>query len=148
MEQMYEVVADVSNYYKFVPYVQKSYVHSRKNNQFKADVVVGFPPLKEVYTSTVTENKPYLISSECKDGRLFNYLLNEWKFNPGVKDIKQSCVIDFKVAFEFKSILHRRIANLFFDIICDQMENAFKAEAKKRFGTPSIKSHVLFSYKS
>lgn len=148
MEEMYSVVSDVKNYYKFVPYVKKSHVHSKNPNGFKADLIVGFPPLNEVYTSNVTLKSPHLVTSECKDGRLFNYLLNEWRFSPGLKDIPHSCVLDFKVSFEFKSLLHSNIANLFFDLICDQMENAFITEAKKRFGDASIKSHILTSKRS
>ncbi|XP_065369141.1 coenzyme Q-binding protein COQ10, mitochondrial [Calliphora vicina] len=148
MDEMYSVVSDVKNYYKFVPYVKKSHVHSNHSNGFKADLIVGFPPLNEIYTSNVTLKCPNLVTSECKDGRLFNYLLNEWRFSPGLKDIPQSCVLDFKVSFEFKSLLHSNIANLFFDLICDQMENAFITEAKKRYGVASIKSHILTSRRS
>ncbi|KAL5293386.1 COQ10A family protein [Megaselia abdita] len=142
---MFEVVSDVSNYYKFVPYVKKSKVHSKFSNGYKADLIVGFPPLNEKYTSKVTLDSPSLVKSVCTDGRLFNFLLNEWKFSPGLKDIPQSCVLDFTVSFEFKSLLHSNIANLFFDLICDQMEYAFILEAQKRFGSPSIKSHILSS---
>lgn len=149
MSEMYEVVADVKNYYQFVPYVKKSHVHShRGDNYFRADLIVGFPPLNEKYTSNVTLEAPSLVKSVCNDGRLFNYLLNEWRFSPGLKDIPQSCVLDFKVSFEFKSIIHSNIANLFFDLICDQMESAFQTEAGRRFGPPSIKSHVLSSKRS
>ncbi|XP_067631624.1 coenzyme Q-binding protein COQ10, mitochondrial [Eurosta solidaginis] len=143
VQEMYEVVADVTNYYRFVPYVKKSLVHSKQQNRFKADLIVGFPPLNERYTSTVTLAEPTLVKSVCNDGRLFNYLLNEWRFSPGLKDIPQSCVIDFKVKFEFKSLIHSNIANIFFDLICDQMEHAFVAEAERRHGPPSIKSHIL-----
>lgn len=140
---MYAVVSDVKNYQNFVPYVKKSYVHSAHSNGFKADLIVGFPPLNEVYTSHVTLKSPNLVTSECRDGRLFDYLLNEWRFSPGLKDIPQSCVLDFKVTFQFKSLLHSNIANLFFDLICEQMEQAFVTEAKRRYGEASIKSHIL-----
>ncbi|XP_018796094.1 PREDICTED: coenzyme Q-binding protein COQ10, mitochondrial [Bactrocera latifrons] len=143
MHEMYAVVSDVSNYYKFVPYVKKSLVHSQRNGGFKADLIVGFPPLSERYTSNVSLSAPNLVKSVCHDGRLFNFLLNDWRFSPGLKDIPQSCVVDFKVAFEFKSRIHSNIANIFFDLICDQMEHAFVAEAKRRYGPPSIKSHIL-----
>lgn len=143
MQEMYAVVADVSNYYKFVPYVKKSLVHSQRDGGFKADLIVGFPPLNEQYTSNVSYNAPNLVKSICNDGRLFNFLLNDWRFSPGLKDIPQSCVVDFKVTFEFKSLIHSNIANIFFDLICDQMEHAFVAEAERRYGPPSIKSHIL-----
>ncbi|KAH8272804.1 hypothetical protein KR018_000471 [Drosophila ironensis] len=148
MQDMYDVVSDVSNYHRFVPYVKRSDVHSQGVNGFKADLIVGFPPLNEAYTSLVTLKSPRLVRSECHDGRLFNYLLNEWRFSPGLKDIPDSCVLDFKVAFEFKSLLHSSLAHLFFDFICDQMESAFIQEVGRRSGPPSIRSHVLTSRRS
>ncbi|XP_070140813.1 coenzyme Q-binding protein COQ10, mitochondrial isoform X1 [Drosophila kikkawai] len=150
MLDMYSVVSDVSNYHRFVPYVKRSHVHSQESGgrDFRADLIVGFPPLNEAYTSRVTLVPPSLVKSECHDGRLFNYLLNEWRFRPGLKDIPNSCVLDFKVSFEFKSLLHSNVANIFFDLICDQMENAFIQEVRRRSGPPSIRSHVLTSQRS
>ncbi|KAI9576755.1 hypothetical protein GQX74_010737 [Glossina fuscipes] len=57
-------------------------------------------------TSRVTLNSPHLVISECNDGCLFSYLLNEWRFSSGLKDIPQSCVLNFRVAFEPESLLH------------------------------------------
>jgi coenzyme Q-binding protein COQ10 len=145
MQQMYEVVSDVEHYYQFVPFCKKSHVYGHRPGFLKADLIIGFPPLNERYTSNVTLIKPSLVRAECKDGRLFNYLLNYWKFNPGLKDIPQSCVIDFLVTFEFKSLLHSQLSNLFFDQLVKQMEHAFINEAQNRFGRPVIKSHVLMS---
>ncbi|CAO1324959.1 unnamed protein product [Diamesa tonsa] len=143
MEQMYSVVADVENYYKFVPFCKKSHVYNKKADSLQADLVIGFPPINERYTSSVTFIKPNLVKAECVEGRLFSYLLNYWQFSPGVKDIPQSCVIDFAVSFQFKSALHSQLANFFFDQLVIQMEKAFIDEAEERFGKPSIKSHVL-----
>lgn len=143
MEQMYSVVADVENYYKFVPFCKKSMVYNKKDGYLTADLVIGFPPINEKYTSRVTLVKPNLVKAECNDGRLFSYLLNHWRFSPGVKDIPQSCVIDFAVSFQFKSALHSHLANFFFDQLVVQMEKAFIDEAEERFGKPTIKSHVL-----
>lgn len=143
MDQMYTVVADVENYHKFVPFCKKSKVYNRKQGFLQADLVIGFPPINEKYTSNVTLVKPSLVKAECSDGRLFSYLLNYWKFSPGVKDIPQSCVIDFEVSFQFKSAIHSQLANFFFDQLVIQMERAFIDEAEERFGTPAIKSHVL-----
>lgn len=142
---MYDVVSDVENYHKFLPFCKKSRVFSRRTNFLKAELVIGFPPLNERYISNVTLREPNLVKAECVDGRLFNYLLNYWKFSPGLKDIPQSCVIDFMVNFEFKSALHSHLANLFFDQIVKQMEHAFINEAENRYGGPSIDSHILIS---
>ncbi|XP_055374449.1 coenzyme Q-binding protein COQ10, mitochondrial isoform X2 [Condylostylus longicornis] len=144
------VVSDVENYVKFVPYVKKSNVHSfnLEKNNYKADLIVGFSPLTESYTSNVKIVPPSLVIAECDDGHLFKYLKNEWRFSPGLRDIPQSCVIDFIVLFEFKNVFHSQIANLFFDIICDQMEHAFHNEVQKRYGDPSIRNVILSSKKT
>ncbi|XP_035788583.1 coenzyme Q-binding protein COQ10, mitochondrial-like isoform X1 [Anopheles albimanus] len=148
MQQLYSVVADVEKYYTFVPFCKKSYVYDRKLGSLKADLIIGFPPLNESYTSNVTLVSPTLVRAECVDGRLFNYLLTAWQFSPGLKDIPQSCVIDFMVSFEFKSLLHSQLSNLFFDQLVKQMEYAFIQEAEQRYGLPAIKSHILVSNKS
>lgn len=142
---MYDVVSDVENYKLFVPFCKKSYVYDQRPGFLKGDLVIGFPPINEKYTSNVTMKRPYIVRAECFDGVLFNYLLTVWRFSPGLKDVHQSSVIDFFIDFEFKTKLHRRLANLFFDQIVRQMEQAFFAEARRRNGRPSIKSHVLVS---
>uniref|UniRef100_U5EEY4 Putative oligoketide cyclase/lipid transport protein n=1 Tax=Corethrella appendiculata TaxID=1370023 RepID=U5EEY4_9DIPT len=145
---MFDVVSDVENYHKFVPFCKKSYVYGRKPGFLKGDLIIGFPPLNERYTSNVTLENPTLVKAECFDGRLFSYLLTSWRFSPGLKDIGQSSVIDFFVSFEFKSALHSQLANLFFEQLVKQMEYAFINEAKRRYGNPVIKSHILVSNKS
>lgn len=145
---MYTVVADVENYKSFVPYCKKSDMYARKENSAKADLIVGFPPLCEKYTSNLTLEYPTLIKSECYEGRLFHYLQNYWGFNPGLKDVPNSCVIDFRVTFEFKSALHSQLSHIFFDLIIQQMENAFVLEAERRYGAASIKPLLLSLQKS
>lgn len=143
MQQMYDVVADVDNYKSFVPYCKKSTVYNRKVKSAQAQLVVGFPPLYERYTSNLTLESPHLIKSECYDGRLFNYLQNYWGFSAGLKDVPDSCVIDFRVTFEFKSALHSHLSHLFFDAIVQQMEMAFVREAERRYGPATIKALLL-----
>lgn len=148
MQQMYAVVSDVENYKSFVPYCKKSKVFQKDGKTAKGEIQVGFPPLHESYTSNLTFSEPHLVKSECFDGRLFNYLLNHWGFTPGVKDVPNSCVVDFRVEFEFKSALHSNLSHIFFDLIVEQMESAFVTEAKRRYGKPKIESHVLAIEKS
>lgn len=144
---MFSVVSDVTNYDKFLPWCSKSRVYDKKEGFLRGDLVIGFPPLTESYTSHVTLAKPNYIRADCVDGRLFSHFLTTWKFGKGLKDIPQSCVIDIDVQFEFKSVMYSNVAHLFFDQVVKQMEEAFIKEAKNRFGMPAIKTHIL-SYKS
>lgn len=140
MEQIYDVVTDVGNYKNFVPFCKKSDITERKKEFLKANLMIGFPPINESYTSRVTWIYPRLVKAECTEGRLFNHLNTLWIFSPGLKNNPQTCVIDFSLSFEFKSIIHSHLSNLFFNEIVRQMENAFIEEAKRRYGRPCIKT--------
>lgn len=143
MEQMFNVVSDVENYCKFVPWCKKSLVAYRKPTMLKAELVIGFPPINERYTSHVTLVNPHMVRAECTEGRLFNHLLTVWRFSPGLRAQPTSCVIDFQVAFEFRSLFHSNLANLFFDQVLLQMEGAFITEAARRFGKATIPMQII-----
>ena len=140
MEQIYDVVSDVENYKNFLPFCKKSEVFEKKSEFLKANLVIGFPPLKESYVSNVTMCYPQLVKAECIDGKLFDHLNTLWIFTPGLKNNPQTCVIDFSLSFEFKSIIHSHLSNFFFNEIVRQMENAFIQEACRRYGKPCIKT--------
>ncbi|XP_073971188.1 coenzyme Q-binding protein COQ10 homolog A, mitochondrial [Rhodnius prolixus] len=141
IDQMFEVVSDVENYAKFLPFCRKSVVHSRTEKELLGELEVGFPPVVESYVSKVTLVKPYLVKADCTDGRLFHHLTTTWRFTkPPLRDAKRfpnSCSVHFYVSFEFKSLLHSQLANIFFDHLVTEMEAAFYKEAYKRYGTPT-----------
>lgn len=143
MDQMYSVVSDVANYNKFVPFCKKSHVLKSTPEFLKADLIIGFPPIVESYTSNVTLVRPRMVKAICTDGRLFNHLDTIWKFSPALKNNLQSCIIDFHISFEFRSALHSHFAHLFFDALVRQMEVAFINEAKVRYGKESVPSQRL-----
>lgn len=146
--EMYDVVADVKNYSKFVPFCTKSTILSENLDEIRANLEVGFPPIIENYTSTVLLSQGRAVRAVCKDGRLFTTLVTNWKFNPGLKSNPKSCIVDFNIKFEFKSALYSQIAGLFFQQLVEQMEDAFINEAKKRYGQESLPVYQLEAAKS
>jgi len=140
---MYAVVSDVEKYVDFLPWCKKSDVTSRTSDHLLADLVVGFPPLVESYTSSVTLVKPRLIRAESTKGKLFNRLITEWHFAPGLKGISNSCIVHFHVSFDFRSVVTSQLAHVFFNEVVRAMTGAFYAEAKNRYGQESVPSRKI-----
>ncbi len=135
MEQIFEVVSRVEDYHFFLPACTKSVVKHREPGFIRADLEIGIPPIIwEKYTSNVTLKHPNLVKAVCADGKLFHYLETEWKLSPGLPNNKNTCTLDFKVAFEFKSALHSQLVHVFFDEMVRQTVNAFLRRAETLYG--------------
>lgn len=140
---MFDVVQDVERYQEFLPWCHTSVVKSRQKDLLIADLVVGIPPIVESYTSKVTLNRPLYVKAESTQGKLFNELINIWKFSPGLKGVPQSCVVEFYVSFEFRSALASQVSHVFFNEVVKAMTGAFYNEAKKRYGNASVPSRRI-----
>lgn len=143
MDAMFDVVADVGNYKKFLPFCKQSNVISRSEHNLKANLIIGFPPIVEAYTSNVSLLRPHLVKAVGTECRIIKHLVTTWKFSPALSNSANTCIIDFYVSFEFRSALHSQLAHFFFNELVRQMEGAFYQEAKKRYGPPTIETQFL-----
>ena len=124
----------------------------------KAELEIGFPPIKQSYVSTVTLVRPKLVRSVSQDMSLFEHLSADWKFHlydtKGKKIVPDNltstmpydpkcCVIEFYVAFKFRSKLYSQLSTLFLDKVIKQMVNAFTKRAYQLHGPPSLSSRKL-----
>ncbi|XP_054851424.1 coenzyme Q-binding protein COQ10 homolog B, mitochondrial-like [Eublepharis macularius] len=134
IRQMYDVVADIASYRLFVPWCTGSHILSRRNEFSQAELEVGFPPIVERYISEISLVPYRQIRAVSKDGRLFQHLETSWQFRPGLRGHPDTCTLSFYVSFEFKSVLHSHLANLFFDEVVKQMVSAFEQRAEKLYG--------------
>ncbi|XP_048373760.1 coenzyme Q-binding protein COQ10 homolog B, mitochondrial-like [Sphaerodactylus townsendi] len=134
VEQMYDIVADVASYRFFVPWCTGSRLLTHRSNFSRAELEVGFPPVVERYISEVSLVPHRQIRAVSKDGRLFQHLEMLWQFGPGRAGHPDTCTLSFYVSFEFRSILHSQLANLFFDEVVKQMVSAFEHRAEKLYG--------------
>ncbi len=128
---MYDLVADVSRYGEFLPWVSGVRIKSNSDTEMVADLLVGFKAIKEKFTSRVTKDRPRLIRVDYLDGPM-KYLHNEWTFRDRADG---GCDIDFMVDFQFKSRVFEAIAGQVFDRALTKMTDAFVARAEALYSS-------------
>ena len=132
---------------------------------FKARLEIGYPPIRESYISNVSIIRPNLVKSVSRDTRLFEFLINEWKFHPvRVEQLptkvpsssgheepnpedqvinQQTCLVEFFVSFKFRSPVYNRFSALVMDQIFSKMVQAFTNRALVLYGKPSTTPREL-----
>lgn len=132
-EQMFDLVADVGRYQEFLPWVVATRIRQREERSILADLIVGFGPLRESFTSRVALDRPSAIDVDYVDGPL-KRLHNSWAFKPGDKG---GCLVDFCVDFTFRSRTFEAIAGRMFGEAVKKMVAAFEARAEQLYGAGS-----------
>ena len=130
-KQMFDLVADVSRYGEFLPWVIATRVRSDSDTEMVADMLVGFKMLREKFTSKVVKESPHRITVQYVDGPMRD-LDNRWEF----RDVEGGCELDFNLTFTFRNALFESIAGQYFDRAFRKMVEAFEQRAAELYGAP------------
>ncbi len=133
-EQMYDLVADIQSYPKFLPWTAAARIRDRHPEGDKeieiADLVISFKVFREKFGTRVTLDKAgKTIVSEYIDGP-FKFLISKWAFH----DVEGGCEVDYHVEFEFKNKILQKAAGLFFTEAQKQIMGAFEKRANVLYG--------------
>ena len=131
-EQMFDLVADVSRYAEFLPWVVGTRVRSDSDTEMVADLLIGFNALREKFTSRVEKQRPGMIQVFYLDGPMRD-LDNTWKF----RSTPTGCEVDFAVSFTFRNALFEALAGQYFDRAFRKMVSAFETRAQQLYGNSS-----------
>lgn len=135
-EQMFDLVADIGRYAEFLPWVVGVRMKSRSDKEVVADLLVGFGPLREKFTSRVALDRPGSIDVDYIQGPM-RHLHNSWRFRP---DGQGGSIVDFDVEFAFRNRMFDALAGRFFDDALRRMVKAFEARAKVLYTAPDAAS--------
>jgi len=129
-QQMYDLVSDVANYPKFLPWTSAARIRSTTDQgdhvEMLADLVISFKVFRETFGSRVLlwpEAKQ--IDTAYLDGP-FKHMQSRWQF----ADMDGGCDVSFNVDFEFKNRLLQGAAGLFFYEAMHQVVRSFETRAK------------------
>ncbi|MEJ6402108.1 type II toxin-antitoxin system RatA family toxin [Yoonia sp. 2307UL14-13] len=133
-QQMYDLVADVANYPKFLPWTAAARIRSVDDKGDRqvmlADLVISFKVFRERFGSRVVlwpdEMK---IDTEYLDGP-FRHMESTWSF----RDVEGGCDVSFFVDFEFRNRLLQGAATMFFNEAMQRVVRAFERRAATLYG--------------
>lgn len=133
-DQMYNLVADVATYPKFLPWCAAARVReSRQAGDqifLQADLVISFKVFRERFGSHVVLNKSTRrIDTEYLDGP-FKHMKSYWQF----ADAEGGCEVNFYVDFEFKNVVLQKLIGVVFNEAMHRIVAAFEKRAAELYG--------------
>ncbi len=135
-QQLFDLVADIAHYPEFLPWCVGARIGSRTTEGEAevviADLIVGTRFFRETFTSRVTLRRdavPPAIDVAYVKGPM-RHMENRWRFNPA----DGGTMLEFDVAFEFRSALLEKVMGGFFDDASRRMVAAFESRAARLYG--------------
>lgn len=135
--QVFDLVADVRDYPRFIPWVEALRVRRETvtdgSGSLTADMVVGYKMFRESFRSDVTLNRAArTIGVDYVRGPL-KHLKNDWRFEDDPEN-PNGCIVDFTIDFSFKNKLMQAAAGQLMERGFMRLVGAFEAEADRRYG--------------
>jgi len=139
--QMFDLVADVEQYPKFLPLCEGLSVKERAQDGDKTilicEMTVGYHAIRESFTSRVTLDPAALLVHagsvpEYPSGP-FRKVENRWSFAVA----PAGCDVQFYIAYEFKSLVLQMLVGSLFDRVFRRYTEAFEARAGVVYRPPS-----------
>ncbi len=134
-QQMYDLVADVGSYPKFLPWCAAARIRSRTpqgaSEVMEADLVISFKVFRERFGSRVVLHPDeHKIDTEYLDGP-FRYMKSNWAFADRPDG---GCDVSFFVDFEFKNAVLQGIIGVVFNEAMQRIVRAFERRAAELYG--------------
>ncbi len=137
-QQMYDLVADVGSYPRFLPWNSAARIRSRTKiaggEVMEADLVISFKVFRERFGSRVTLwPAARKIDTEYVEGP-FRHMKSSWSF----RDIEGGCEVEFFVDFEFRNAILQGIIGVVFNDAMQRVVRAFERRAAELYGPAPI----------
>ena len=134
-QQMYDLVADVEQYPKFLPWCAAARIRDRRADGhatvMDADLVISFKVFRERFGSRVRlYPNDKRIETEYLDGP-FKYMVSNWVFS----ERNAGCHVDFDVDFEFRNAILQGVIGLVFNEAMQRIVRAFEKRAQDLYHT-------------
>lgn len=129
--QMYDLVADVDAYPKFLPWCSGTEVKQLDNQRAAATLHINYHGLRLHFTTENQMEKGALIDMKLMNGP-FKHLDGYWRFHALAQD---ACKIEFQLNYELSGKLVEKIAGPVFNHIATTLVEVFVKRATVLYGS-------------
>ena len=127
---MFDLVAKVEDYPKFLPWCGGVKVLERGEDKLVASLQINFHGVKQSFTTSNHNNRPSQMKMHLVDGP-FKMLEGTWTFKPLRAD---ACKVELDMHYEFSSIILEQIIGPVFGMIANTMVDSFSKRAEAIYG--------------
>ena len=129
-EQMFDLVAKVEDYPKFLPWCGGVSILERTDEKLVASLSINFHGVKQSFTTSNHNQRPTQMKMHLVDGP-FKVLEGTWTFKPLRAD---ACKVELDMHYEFSSIILEQIIGPVFGMIANTMVDSFSKRAEAVYG--------------
>jgi ribosome-associated toxin RatA of RatAB toxin-antitoxin module len=130
VEQMFDLVAKVEDYPKFLPWCSGVNIVERADDKLVANLQINFHGVKQSFTTANHNQRPTQMKMHLVDGP-FKMLEGTWTFKALRAD---ACKIEFDMHYEFSNIILEQIVGPVFGMIANSMVDSFCKRAEVVYG--------------
>ena len=129
-EQMFELVAKVEDYPKFLPWCGGVEIREKGENTIVASLGINYHGVKQHFTTSNVNMPHTTIQMKLVDGP-FKALDGTWTFKALRED---ACKVELDLHYEFSSKLLEQVIGSVFGLIANSMVDSFCKRAETVYG--------------
>ncbi len=129
-EQMFDLVAKVEDYPKFLPWCGGVKVLERSDDRLVASLAINFHGVKQSFTTANVNQRPTQMTMKLVDGP-FKVMDGVWTFKALRPD---ACKIELDMRYEFSSMILEQLIGPVFGMIANNMVDSFCKRAETVYG--------------
>ena len=130
-EQMFDLVANVADYPKVLPWCGAGKVLEQSDTRLVASVGINFHGVKQSFTTANTNTRPTQMAMKLVDGP-FKVMDGLWTFK-ALRD--DACKVEFDLRYEFSSVILEQLIGPVFSMIANSMVDSFCKRAETVYGS-------------
>lgn len=136
-EEMYNLVNDIKNYPKYIPWCVSTKIIEEKLSFVTANINIEYLKIKTNFTTKNILHPYSKIELNLISGP-FSTFSGFWLFN---KSEQNGSEVTFEVNYKFSNIILEKIMGSIFYILCNNIIDCFIKEAKNTYGKKTLSKY-------